>query len=125
DGTLEREAAVVGRGARPATLGLLRQEIEAVRDGGGGFGRPFAVGQEFRIEGAGNRRLFDDEPRIAAVQGLQRRPDRERLVDDRSQIRPGAFLAVGQYQNRTLETALDQVVFECLVVLEVLFRRTA
>ncbi len=69
----EAQAALRQRLAVPAALGLLGERIEALGDIGGGALRLLAVLQHLRVERAGDRRLLDDEARIAAVQALEDR----------------------------------------------------
>ena len=98
----------------PTPLGLLGEKIEAAGDvGGGGLGLG-GVAQHLGVQRAGDRRLLDDELRVARMQPVERRPDRDCFGDDRAQIDAGPFLAIGQDQHGILEALLDEEFLERL-----------
>ena len=110
----EAQAAVGGRLAGPAALGLLGDDVEAAGDIGGGIGRLLRARQHFGVERAGNRRLLDQRARIARMQRIECGAHRQRLLDDGAQIGAGALGAVGQHERGVLEAGVDQIVFERL-----------
>ena len=103
----------------PAALGLLRQRIEPFGDIGGRGLRLLAVLQHLGIEHAGDRRLLDDEARIAVMQAFEDRADLARGLDDVVQIAAAAARAVAGDEDGVLEPFADQIILERLLVLEV------
>ena len=83
------------------------------------------VRQKIGVERAGDRRLLDDTAIVAGVEAVEDLADLPRLVDDGAKIGAGALLAGGERQHRLLESALDQVVLERALVLQVLLRFAA
>ena len=119
---LENKAAVLAPGPGPAALRLLGQGCQALsHHGGEAPGFVFVIG-ELRIEQACNRGLLHNHPVIALMQRIQHMRERARAVHGLPQIEPDAALAIGKVQRGSLDAAIDEVVLESVVVLEIALR---
>ena len=87
------EEAVVAVAALPALLGLLGDGVEALGDHVGDAVGLLGREQQLGVERAADRRLLDDEARIARVQLVDQPDDAARLLDDVAQIPARAHLA--------------------------------
>src|SRR5215217_3578099 len=114
------QAAIAHRRAVPAALGLLGNYVKTASDVARRFLGVFGIGENLGVERAGNRCLLDHRAGVAGVQRIERRAHVDRLVDNRTQVGAGSFLAVPQTQHRVFQSRIDEIILERLGVLQIL-----
>src|SRR4029077_18384686 len=78
-----------------------------------------AVLQNLGAERAGDRRLLDDEARVAAVEALENAGELARGLNDVAQVGAGARGAAAGNEHRILQPFADEIVFERRLILQV------
>ena len=82
---------VLGDAARPALFVFGRDQVQPFGHDIG-HGLQVSVGLT-RIEGPGQRRLFQNPARVVGWEGVQHPAERARAVDHAAQVGPGKFFA--------------------------------
>src|SRR5712691_8274577 len=90
------------------------------RDIGRRGGRLLRVAKDVLVEHAEDRGLLDDLAIVAAVQPADDAANDTGVIDQRSQIGPGALLAAREAEDRLFEAGRDQIILERAFILEVL-----
>src|SRR5262249_59990590 len=108
----------------PAALRRFGERIESPGDIVRSRSRVGRIAGDLRAQHAGDGSLFDHLAIVPAVQAAEQIADAARFFYQFAQIVAGAHLAGRQPQYRVLEPSVDEIVFECGLVLKILFRLT-
>ena len=118
-GALELESLSLDEMSLPATLYLFGEIIEPGRDiSCRGIGL-FRIAVNFRPQHAGNRGLLDHFPIVAAVQVAQEGADDAGILDQRSEVAARPVFTGAGFKDTVVEPCLDEIVFQCSLVLQV------
>src|SRR5262249_6556175 len=105
--------------AMPTSLGFLREGIEALGNIGRSGLRLLRILEHFGAKRTGDRRLLNNEARIAAVQAFEDRADPACGLDDVAQVSAASARIVAGHQDRVFESFADEIILKCALILEV------
>ena len=80
----------------------------------------FRTGENLGIQNTGNCRLLNQRPGISRMERIESSTNAQRIIDDVTEVGPGAFSAISQHERGTLKASIDEIGLKGLRVLQIL-----